>query len=56
MELNEEINFNMSKIFRDFIFLDFAFDKQGVNGRIDIVEYENRAKMYLYKIERKYRS
>ena len=54
LELNEEINFNMSKLFRDFIFLDFALDKQGVNGRIDIVEYENRAKMYLYKIERKY--
>ena len=48
LELNEEINFNMSKLFRDFIFLDFALDKQGVNGRIDIVEYENRAKMYLY--------
>ena len=38
LELNEEINFNMSKLFRDFIFLDFALDKQGLNGSIAIVD------------------
>ncbi|MCT7528503.1 hypothetical protein N5T79_05045 [Aliarcobacter cryaerophilus] len=54
LELNEEINFNISKLFREFIYLDYALDKNSVNGRIDINEYEDKAKMYLNKIEKKY--
>lgn len=54
LELNEDIDFNLNKLFKEFVYLDFSLDENSTNGRIDINNYENRAKKYLDKIEKKY--
>ncbi|WP_152019960.1 hypothetical protein, partial [Aliarcobacter butzleri] len=54
LELNEDIDFNLNKLFKEFVYLDTVLDENSSNGRIDINNYENRAKKYLDKIEKKY--
>ena len=54
LELDNEVNFNITKLCKEFVYLDYNLDKKSTNGRIDINEYENRAKKYFDQIEKKY--
>lgn len=52
--LDDEVKFDINKLFKEFLYLDFTIDKNSTNGRIDINNYENRAKKHLNNIEKNY--
>lgn len=54
LEINEDVDYNLNKLFKEFVYLDYTLDKKSSNGRIDINNFENRAKIYLKNRERNY--